>query len=145
MSSVEPRITVVTCMDARLDAAGYLDCWPEPVHIVRNAGGRVTFDVLRSLAVSCTMQIDRILVIHHTQCAMAASSEDELRELLPATADRSIDLLTIADPLKALRDDVLAVRSSPLIPAETQVSGLVYDLDSRHAHELDAAVLDSDR
>jgi carbonic anhydrase len=131
------RIAVVTCMDARLDAAGFLDAWPAPVHIARNAGGRVTADVLRSLAVSSTMQIERILVIHHTQCAMAEHSEEEILERLPVGAEPTMDFLTIADPLEALRQDVRSIRDSALIPTGIEVSGFVYDLDARVAREVD--------
>ncbi len=130
------RIAVVACMDARLDAAGYLDDWPEPVHIVRNAGGRVTGDVLRSLAASCAMGTSRILLFHHTDCAMAAHSDEQIRDLLPAGADPEVDFLTIADPVEALREDVLAIRSSSLLPAGIEVAAFIYDLDSRVAREI---------
>lgn len=130
MSPGSERIAVLACMDARLDAAGYLDGLPEPVHIARNAGGRVTADVLRSLAVSCTTGIDRILIFHHTKCAMAARTDEEIRALLPEGAEPEMDLLVIADPAEALREDLAALRSSPLIPAGVEVSGCIYDLDA---------------
>jgi carbonic anhydrase len=136
MDSEDQRIAVVTCMDARLDAAGFLDGWPAPVHVVRNAGGRVTPDVLRSLAASCAMGTERILVVHHTDCAMAAHSDEQLRDLLPAGADPEVDFLTIADPVEALREDVLSIRGSSLLPTEIDVAGSIYDLDSRVAREI---------
>lgn len=136
MGSEGQRIAVVTCMDARLDAAGFLDDWPAPVHIVRNAGGRVTADVLRSLAASCAMGTKRILVVHHSRCAMAEHRDEDLRGLLPPGANAEVDFLTIADPEEALRQDVLAVRSSPLLPTDIEVDGFIYDLDSRVAREL---------
>lgn len=133
MSSSGQRIAVLACMDARLDASGYLDGWPEPVHIARNAGGRATPDVLRSLGVSCTTGIDRILVFHHTRCAMAENSEADLRGRLPEGAGPEMDLLTIDDQWEALRADVEAIRRSPLIPSGVEVSGFIYDLDARRA------------
>lgn len=136
MGSEDQRIAVVACMDARLDAAGYLDDWPAPVHIVRNAGGRATDDALRSLAASCAMGTRRILVFHHTDCAMAAHSEEQIRDLLPPGADREVDFLTIGDPEEALREDVLSIGGSSLLPAEIEVSGFIYDLDSRDAREI---------
>jgi len=129
-------IAVVTCMDARLDAAGFLDGWPVPKHIVRNAGGRVTADVLRSLAASCAMGTGRILVIHHTDCAMAAHSDEQIRDLLPAGADPEVDFLTIADPVEALQEDVRSIGASSLLPAEIEVAGFIYDLDSRAPREI---------
>jgi carbonic anhydrase len=136
MRPEDPRTAIVACMDARLDAAGFLDSWPEPVHVVRNAGGRVTADVLRSLAVSCTMGAERIAVVHHTDCAMARHSDEQIRALLPPGAGAEVEFLTIADPLQALREDVEAVRSSPLLPGGIQAGGFVYDLDSRSAREV---------
>ena len=136
MRPKHPRTAIVACMDARLDAAGFLDSWPEPVHVVRNAGGRVTADTLRSLAVSCTMGAERVAVVHHTECAMAEHTDEEIREMLPAGADPAVDFLTIADHREALRQDVSAIRASALIPPGIEVSAFVYDLDSRVAREI---------
>ena len=96
----------------------------------------MTGDALRSLAVSCAMGAERIAVVHHTDCAMATHTDDQLRALLPAGAGAEVDFLTIADPLEALREDVEAIRASPLLPAAIQASGFVYDLDSRVAREI---------
>jgi len=136
MSSEDQRVAVVACMDARLDAAGFLDDWPAPVHVIRNAGCRTTDDVLRSLAASCAMGTRRILVFHHTDCAMAAHSDEQIRALLPPGADPEVNFLAIADPVEALREDVLSIRSSSLLPADIEVSGFIYDLDSREAREI---------
>lgn len=136
MTAKEPRTAIVTCMDARLDAAGFLDLWPGTVHVVRNAGGRVTPDALRSLAASCAMGTERVLVVHHTQCAMAEHSDEDLRALLPAGAPPEMAFLTIADPLEALRQDVQAIRDSTLLPAGVEVGGFIYDLEAQVAHEV---------
>jgi carbonic anhydrase len=129
--SPEPRTAIVTCMDARLDAAGFLAQWPSTVHVVRNAGARVTPDVLRSLAASCALGTERILVIHHTDCAMAAHTDDQLRELVPPGADPDVDFLTIADPSDALQQDVRAIEGSSLLPSGIEVTGLTYDLEAQ--------------
>lgn len=133
MTSAEPRTAIVTCMDARLDAAGFLDLWPGTVHVTRNAGGRVTEDALRSLAASCAMGTTRILVVHHTDCAMAAHTDEEIRALLPPGAEPEMDFLTIADPAEALAEDLERVRSSNLLPAGIEVCGFVYDLEAKAA------------
>jgi carbonic anhydrase len=137
MPQGEPRTAIVTCMDARLDAAGFLDLWPEAVHVSRNAGGRITADMLRSLAASCAMGTTRILVVHHTDCAMAAHTDEQIRALLPPGAEPEMDFLTIADHVEALSEDVQAVRSSSLLPPGTEVLGFVYDLDSQEAREIE--------
>jgi carbonic anhydrase len=136
MNPGDRRTAIVTCMDARLDAAGFLERWPGAVHVIRNAGGRVTADALRSLFVSSTMEIECVAVVHHTRCAMAERSDEELRGLLPPGTKPDFDFLAIADPLEALREDVQAVRSSPLLPPGIEVSGFVYDLDARVAREI---------
>jgi carbonic anhydrase len=132
MSSDGPRTAIVTCMDARLDACGFLDLWPEAVHVIRNAGGRVTDDALRSLAASCAMGTTRVLVVHHTDCAMAKLDDEQIRDLLPAGAGAEVYFLTIGDPIAALEEDVQAVKDSKLLP-DVEVSGFVYDLDAHTA------------
>lgn len=137
MTSAEPRTAIVTCMDARLDVAGFLDLWPGTVHVTRNAGGRVTTDMLRSLAASCAMGTTRILVVHHTDCAMAGHTDEEIRALLPPGPEAEVDFLTIADPAEALAEDLEKVRGSNLLPAGIEVCGFVYDLEARVARRAD--------
>lgn len=125
-------VAVVTCMDARLDIAGFLDF--RTAHTIRNAGGRVTKDVLRSLAGSCAAGIRRVLIIHHTQCVMAEYTVEQLREFLPSGTVEPADWFIIRDHVAALQEDVRAVRESPLVPAGVDVIGLVYDLGSGGAY-----------
>lgn len=137
MKPEHPRTAIIACMDARLDAAGFLSEWPTPVHVVRNAGGRATTDALRSLAVSCTMGAERVLVVHHTDCAMAKHTDGQIRDLLPPGADPDVEFLTIADPAAALAEDVEVVRRSSLIPAAVEVCAFVYDLEAGIAREVE--------
>jgi pyridoxamine 5'-phosphate oxidase len=126
-------------MDARLDATGFLRAWPDAAHVIRTAGGRVTGDVLRSLAASCALGTERVLVIHHTDCAMAAHTDEQIRAMLPPGPQPEIDFLTIDDPVEALTRDVHAVRSSTLLPEGTEVRGLMFDLEAGRAEEVDIA------
>jgi carbonic anhydrase len=142
MTPEQPPTAIVTCMDARLDAAGFLDLWPEAVHVARSAGGRVTADVLRSIAASYALGTRRFLVIHHTDCAMAKHTDAEIRERLPAGADPDVEFGTIADPIEALREDLLAIERSSLLPADIEVAGLIYDLDARVARPLPTTTAD---
>ncbi len=139
MSHEQPRTAIVACMDARLDAASFLDLWPGAVHVIRTAGGRVSDDVMRSLAASCAMGTERVLIVHHTDCAMAAHTDEEIRELLPPGPQPEIDFLMIDDPIAALTRDVHAVRGSTLLPADTDVRGFVFDLDTGEAGEIEIA------
>ena len=88
---------------------------------VRTAGGRVTDDVMRALAASCALGTERVLVIHHTDCAMAAHTDAQIRDLLPPGPQPEIEFLTIGDPLAALTRDFQAVRSSTLLPDGAEV------------------------
>ncbi len=137
MSPQAPQTAILTCMDARLDTVGFLDEWPNAAHVVRNAGGRVTDDALRSLAASCAMGTERVVIVHHTDCAMAKHTDEEIRELLPASVAAEVDFLTIEDPLQALAQDVQAVRDCELLPADIEVRAFIYDLDLRAAGEVE--------
>ena len=121
-------VAVVTCMDTRIEPLGMLGLVPGDAKIMRNAGGRVTDDVLRSLVLAAHMLgVERIVVIHHTECALAGATDDELRA---ATGPGSDDWWfgAMPDPDEALADDVQRVRDCPLLPENVVVEGLVYDV-----------------
>jgi pyridoxamine 5'-phosphate oxidase len=139
MSPEQPPTAIVTCMDARLDAAGFHETWPETVHVIRSAGGRVTDDVMRSLAASCALGTERVLVVHHTDCAMAKHTDEQIRALLPPGPQPEIDFLTIGDQIEALTHDVHRVRGSTLVPAGTEVRGFVFDLEAGKGGEIEIA------
>lgn len=136
MRTADPPTAIVTCMDARLDAAGFLDQWPTAVHVIRSAGGRVTADVLRSLAASCALGTKRIALIHHTDCAMAAHTDEQIRALLPPGAAPEIEFHTIADPRAALAADAKAIESSSLLPPDIELRSFVFDLDTGAVDEI---------
>lgn len=122
---------VVTCMDARVDPLSVLDLRVGDAHVVRNAGGRVTDDVLRSLTLSSTLLGTRhVVVLHHTDCGLYAPSEDAVRAAL---ADRGVDagdmpLRTFADLEQSVRDDVAAIRTHRLVPEALTVAGYIVDV-----------------
>jgi carbonic anhydrase len=137
----EPQraLTVVTCMDARIDALAVLGLHEGDAHILRNAGGRVSDDVLRSLLVSThLLGVRNIVVMHHTDCGMASLDRHEVRQLLTEVTEEdweSLDLLTIEDREQALRNDVERVRTSALLP-DVAVVGWVYDVVTGRIHEV---------
>ncbi len=139
MSPQRPHTAIVTCMDARLDAFRFFDSFSDVVHVLRTAGGRVTGDVMRGLAASCAMGTERVIVMHHTDCAMAAHTDEQIRALLPPGPQPEIEFLTIGDPLEALTRDVHAVRASTLLPEGTEVRGMVFDLETGEAREVEIA------
>ncbi len=134
------RVAVLTCMDARLDPAKALGLAEGDAHVIRNAGGRASGDALRSLAISQQLLGTReVVVIHHTDCGMQTFTNDELRARLRTElgADASgIDFLPFGDLERSVREDVAAIRESPLVPRDVAVSGFVYDVRTGRLHEV---------
>jgi carbonic anhydrase len=121
------RLAVVTCMDARIDVFAVLGLRLGESHVIRNAGGRVTEDVVRSLALSShVLGVDTVVVMQHTRCGLAGVTEEELRERTGA----DLGFLTIADHATALREDVDALAATPYLGPVTTIAGLVYDVET---------------
>ncbi len=118
------RLAIVTCMDARLEPLAFLGLRLGDAHVIRNAGGRVSEDALRSLVISeRLLGTDAILVIHHTDCGMLTFTDEQLR-------DRVRDELGYEAHAVAasVRDDLATIAASPLIPQAIPVYGLIYDV-----------------
>ena len=128
------RFAVMTCMDARIDPAKALGLEEGDAHVIRNAGGLVTDDALRSLVISNTLLgTEEVLVIAHTDCGMLTFSNDDIRGKLEEErgADAGdIDFLPFKDVEESVRGSVEQVRSSALLPEGLPVSGWVYDVRS---------------
>ena len=121
-------LAVLTCIDSRIDPLKMLGLKPGDAKIIRNAGARVTDDALRSLILSVNLLgVDRVCVVQHTDCAMAKSTNDEIRAKIGAGAE-NVEFLAMADQHQALRDDVAKVRDCELIPATTLVGGFTFDV-----------------
>ncbi|HLL80758.1 MAG TPA: carbonic anhydrase [Ktedonobacteraceae bacterium] len=128
------QVAVLTCMDARLHPASFLGLKVGDAHVIRNAGGRASDDAIRSLVISeQLLGTNTVVVIHHTDCGMLTFSNDDLRSKLQHDlhADAShIDFLPFKDLEQSVRDDVAAIKNSPLIPKNIEVSGFIYDVHS---------------
>ncbi|HEX7095961.1 MAG TPA: carbonic anhydrase [Acidimicrobiales bacterium] len=126
------HVAVVACMDARLDLFRLLGLEVGDAHILRNAGGRVTDDVIRSLVLSShALGTREVLVIHHTGCGLLGTTNDELRARVhAATGQRAdhIDFLPFDDAHASVRHDVELVRACELLPADLVAWGCVYDV-----------------
>src|SRR2546430_13457193 len=97
------RLAVVTCMDARIDVFAVLGLHLGEAHVIRNAGGRVTDDVLRSLALSShVLGVDTVVVMQHTKCGLAGVTDDELRRRTGA----NLGFFPIDDHAAALKEDI---------------------------------------
>ncbi|MCW2672898.1 MAG: putative carbonate hydratase [Frankiales bacterium] len=133
-------LAVVTCMDSRIDPLRMLGLQPGEAKILRNAGGRVTDDVLRTLVLAThLLGVDRVLVVEHTDCKMAsATDEDVHRTIYEASGidTRSLVFQTMDDQMSTLAHDVQRVRSSPYLPPGTVVGGFLYDVRTGRLKEI---------
>ncbi|HEU4977133.1 MAG TPA: carbonic anhydrase [Baekduia sp.] len=127
------RVAVVACMDARLDLFSILGLRPGDAHLIRNAGGVATDDVLRSLTISQRKLGTReVILVHHTDCGMLTFTEDELRnELLDETGIKPSWAAEAFTDLDAdVRSSIKRVKTSPFIPHRDDVRGFVYDVET---------------
>jgi carbonic anhydrase len=136
------RLAVVTCMDSRLDVFAALGLRDGEAHVLRNAGGVITDDVIRSLAVSQRrLGTLEVMLIHHTDCGMQSLTDDGFRAELqretgvaPAFAIESF-----ADVEADVRQSILRVRRSPFLLHSGLVRGFVYDVDTHALREIHVA------
>jgi carbonic anhydrase len=136
------QIAVVACMDARLNPYGLLGLSEGDAHVIRNAGGVATEDVIRSLAISQRLLGTReIVLIHHTDCGMLTFTDDSFRADLQA--DTGIKPPWSPESFTDLDDDVRSsigrIKASPFIPNKSSVRGFVYDVHSGRLREVASA------
>jgi carbonic anhydrase len=141
---VRPRrkLAIVTCMDSRLDVFAALGLKDGEAHILRNAGGVITDDVIRSLAVSQRRLGTReVMLIHHTDCGMLTLTDDGFRaELQEATGVAPAFAIESFSDLDAdVRQSILRVRRSAFVPHRDVVRGFVYDVDSHRLREVEVS------
>ena len=135
------KVAVVACMDARLNVYGALGLHEGDAHVIRNAGGVVTDDEIRSLAISQRLLgTEEIILIHHTDCGMLTFTDDEFKRSIqdevgikPEWAAESF-----ADPDEDVRQSIARIKASPFIPRTGQVRGFVYDVTSGALREVSA-------
>ncbi len=121
------QLAVVTCMDARIDVFAVLGLHLGEAHVIRNAGGRVTDDVLRSLALSThVLGVDTVVVMQHTQCGLAGVTDDELKERTGA----DLGFYPIDDHAAALREDIATLADTPYLTKLKTIGGFVYDVET---------------
>jgi carbonic anhydrase len=133
------RLVVVTCMDSRLDVFAALGLHEGDAHVLRNAGGVITDDVIRSLAVSQRRLGTReVMLIHHTDCGMQSLTDDGFRaELQEATGVApAFAIESFTDVEADVRQSILRVRRSPFLLHRDVVRGFVYDVDTHRLREV---------
>ena len=133
------RVAVVACMDARLNPYGLLGLHEGDAHVIRNAGGVVTDDEIRSLAISQRLLgTEEIMLIHHTDCGMLTFGDDDFRRTVqqetgvkpewPAEAFDDLD--------EDVRQSIARIKASPFIPNKDSVRGFVYEVESGRLREV---------
>ncbi len=127
-------VGLVTCMDSRIDPLRMLGLKHGDAKMFRNPGGRITDAALEALVLGVhLLNVDRILVIPHTKCAMASRSEADFHAALDEATGQDTTwqpINVVTDQVAALRHDVMKVRSHPLIPDTVKVGGFIYDVDT---------------
>ena len=125
------KMVVVTCMDARLDTHRLLGIAEGDAHVIRNAGGVVSDDVIRSLLISQRLLGTReVMVIHHTGCGMATFRDDDLKDAIEEETGLrpSFALEAFRDLGQDVRQSMARIQASPFIPAKDAIRGFVYDV-----------------
>jgi carbonic anhydrase len=133
------RVAIVACMDARLDPQALLGLEEGDAHVIRNAGGVITDDEIRSLAISQRLLgTEEIMLIHHTDCGMLTFKDDDLRRQIqdetgvkPAWAAEAFEDLD-----EDVRQSIARIQASPFIPRKDEVRGFVYDVESGRLREV---------
>ena len=133
------QIAVVACMDARLETGAMLRLVEGDAHVIRNAGGVVTDDVIRSLTISQRLLGTReIMLIHHTDCGMLTFTDAELKQqILDETGVKPpFAMEAFVDVDADVRHSMARVNASPYVPHKNQVRGFVYDVKSGQLREV---------
>ena len=124
------KLAVVACMDARMDPHRILGLEEGDAHVIRNAGGVVSDDVIRSLTISQRLlNTQGIVLIHHTDCGMLTFRDDDVKDSIEADTGLrpSFALESFRDLDQNVRQSISRIQASPFIPHKDQVRGFVYD------------------
>ena len=133
------RVAIVACMDSRMDISPMLGMHDGEAHVIRNAGGVVTDDVVRSLAISQRLLGTReIMLIHHTDCGMQKTTDDEFKRAVEAeTGIRPHWAVeSFGDAEQDVRQSIGRLRASPFIPHKNVIRGFVFDVDTGKLNEV---------
>ncbi len=144
LAGLEPtaarELAVLTCIDSRIEPLDMLGLVPGDAKILRNAGARVTDDVLRTLVLAVhLLGVNRICVVQHTGCRLTGASNAELQATIGRAAGVDAgawDFLPIDDQEHVLRGDVERIRACALLPRDLSVAGFVYDVETGRLHPM---------
>jgi carbonic anhydrase len=135
-------LAILTCMDSRIDPLAMLGLVPGDAKILRNAGARVSDDVLRTLVLATyLLGVNRVMIVGHTDCRMTVDDEAKVHAAIAGAGGpdtRSLSFLTTADLRTSLASDVQKVRSFPYL-TDFPVAGFVYHLDSGRLEQIESS------
>jgi carbonic anhydrase len=132
-------VAVVACMDARLNVYGMLGLREGDAHVIRNAGGVITDDEIRSLAISQRLLGTReIVLIHHTDCGMLTFSDDELKQQIQEDVGVKphFSMESFSDLEEDVRQSIARIKHSPFIPNKDSVRGFIYEVETGRLREV---------
>jgi carbonic anhydrase len=133
------KVVVLACMDARLDPNGILGLKEGDAHVIRNAGGVVTDDEIRSIAISQRLLwTEEIILIHHTDCGMLTFTDDEFKRSIQDETGIKPDWAAEAFPdlEEDVRQSIARISASPFIPRKDSVRGFVYEVETGRLREV---------
>jgi carbonic anhydrase len=135
------HLAVVACMDSRMDIFDILGLGQGEAHVIRNAGGVITDDVIRSLCLSQRFLGTReVILLHHTDCGLQRVTEDEFKATLEAELGVKPwwALESFSDPYLDTAQSIRRLRMTPFVPHKEHIRGFVYDVDTGRIHEVEA-------
>jgi carbonic anhydrase len=133
------RVVIVACMDARLNPYGLLGLSEGDAHVIRNAGGVITDDEIRSLAISQRLLgTEEIMLIHHTDCGMLTFSDEEFRRQVQEETGIKPQwpCETFDDLEEDVRQSIARIKASPFIPRKDKIRGFVYEVETGKLREV---------
>jgi carbonic anhydrase len=133
------RVAIVACMDARLNPYGLLGLQEGDAHVIRNAGGVITDDEIRSLAISQRLLgTEEVMLIHHTDCGMLTFADDEFRRQVQDDTGIKPEWAaeTFTDLDEDVRQSIARIRASPFVPKKDNVRGFVYEVETGNLREV---------
>lgn len=133
------RMAIVACMDARLDTHKLLGIQEGDAHVIRNAGGVVTDDVIRSLVISQRLLgTQEVVLIHHSDCGMMTFRDDDVKDAIQADTGLrpSFAMEAFGDLEGDVRQSIARIEASPFIPAKDRIRGFVYDCATGRLNEV---------
>ena len=135
------KVAVVACMDARLNVYGVLGLQEGQAHVIRNAGGVVTDDVIRSLLISQRLLgTEEVILIHHTDCGMLTFSDDNVKAQVQADTGLRppFALEAFPDLEEDVRQSIARIKANPFVPRKNSIRGFVYDVTTGRLNEVKA-------